>query len=65
MDQSYSEYTVQFKLPYKTDMGQSLCIVGSINELGRWKEFKCHMKWNYGHFWTISDIKVFQNNEVF
>lgn len=63
--QSYSEYIVKFEVPYKTEMGQSLCIVGSISELGRWKEFKCHMKWNEGHVWSISGMKIPQSDEVF
>lgn len=62
---SYSEYLVKFEVPYKTEMGQSLCIVGSIQELGRWKEFKCHMKWNEGHVWSISGVKVPSSEEVF
>lgn len=39
-------------------MGQSLCVVGSIPELGNWKQFKAHMKWTDGHVWVLENLPV-------
>lgn len=47
-------YTITFKVGYKTDFGQSLCIVGNIEELGAWKQFKAAMKWTEGHVWKYT-----------
>lgn len=32
--------------------------MGSIEELGNWKEFKCPMVWNEGHIWEAQDIEI-------
>ena len=56
-------YEVSFTIPYKTDFGQSLAIVGGISQLGHWKEFKAHMKWTEGHVWVLSGMKI--NEAVF
>lgn len=41
------------RVPYKTDFGQSLCVVGNIEELGNWKQYNARMKWTEGHVWQI------------
>lgn len=46
------------KVGYKTEMGQSLCIVGNLKELGSWKTFQAKMKWTEGHIWELSDLQV-------
>ena len=51
-------YSVTFKIGYKTDFGQSLCVVGSTSELGNWKQFRAHMKWTDGHVWTLCDVPI-------
>lgn len=33
------KYSLTFKLPFKTEFGESLHIVGSIEELGAWKRY--------------------------
>jgi len=45
-------YHVDLKVHYKTKFGESICILGSIPELGMWKDFKCHMRWTDGHIWV-------------
>jgi hypothetical protein len=44
-------YHVNFKVFYQTIPGESICVLGSIPELGSWKELKCHLKWTEGHIW--------------
>jgi hypothetical protein len=39
-------------------MGQSLCIVGNLKELGSWKNFQAKMKWTEGHIWELSDFQI-------
>ena len=35
-------------------MGQTMCIVGDIPEIGNWTNFyKGQMKWSEGHFWKF------------
>lgn len=42
---------------HETVVGENLCVLGSIPELGMWKEFKCKMVWTEGHVWkTINPI---------
>ena len=39
----------------ETRPGQSMSIVGSLPQLGRWKDFRvCAMKWTEGHIWEIN-----------
>ena len=35
--------------------------MGGIEQLGFWKEFKCHMKWTANHIW-VSDTPVLIGN---
>lgn len=51
-------YNVNFKVFYETEMGQSVCVLGSIPELGSWKTLKCHMTWTEGHIWQMSQPVV-------
>jgi hypothetical protein len=39
-------------------MGESLCVVGDIEELGSWKNFVGRMKWTTGHVWVLEDLEV-------
>ena len=53
--------TINFEIKYDTKMGESLSIIGSLNELGSWKHKKAlKMKWNEGNIWKVS-LK-FNNN---
>jgi hypothetical protein len=45
-------YSLTFKIKMETKMGESMSVVGSLNELGRWKDFRvAKMKWTEGHIW--------------
>lgn len=44
-------YAVTFSVFYETVVGESLAVVGSIAELGSWKEYDCHLQWTTGHLW--------------
>ena len=37
-------------------MGQSLCVVGDLIELGNWTQFKAHMTWCDGHVWKYKFV---------
>jgi hypothetical protein len=39
---------------YQTIPGESICVIGSIPELGGWKELKCHLRWTEGHVWQLA-----------
>ena len=39
----------------ETRPGQSMCIVGSIPQLGKWKDYRVgQMKWSEGHIWQLN-----------
>jgi hypothetical protein len=60
------DFAVTFKVQHETKFGESLCIVGGIEQLGFWKEFKCHMKWTPGHLWVSeSPVLIQQNQSIF
>ena len=52
------QFLLTFKVPYKTELGQSLCVVGSLPSLGSWKSFTAKMKWSEGHIWVLPDIRI-------
>ena len=59
-------YAVTFKLKFETKFGESLSIVGSNEQLGFWKEFKCPMKWSPNHVWvTEKPVIIPMNSSVF
>lgn len=43
---------------YKTELGQSLCVIGNIDQLGNWKQFKANMKWTEGHVWVLQNVPI-------
>jgi hypothetical protein len=45
------KYEVKFSIKYQTSPGQNIYILGSITELGNWKESKFRLKWSEGHIW--------------
>jgi hypothetical protein len=57
-------YSLSLKIFYETIPGESICVVGSIPELGNWKELKAHMTWTEGHIWVI-DKPVVTNQPFF
>lgn len=55
-------YTLTFKVRYKTDYGESLQVVGSIEELGSWKDYKVPLKWTEGHIWASEPMTIKSNS---
>lgn len=51
-------YNVTMRVQYQTDLGESLCIVGDVEELGQWASFKCKMRWTEGHIWVLEGLNV-------
>ena len=46
------QYSLNLSIQYATKLGESICVLGSIDELGNWKDHKCHLKWTEGHIWV-------------
>ena len=46
-------YSLNLQLYYKTKFGESIAVIGSTEELGRWREVKVHMRWTDGHVWVL------------
>ena len=44
-------YTVKFNMKKVCGEGESLCVLGSLPELGVWKEFKHHLKMTGDNVW--------------
>ena len=44
-------YTVTFRIKRECGHGESLCVLGSIPELGNWKEFKHHLRCKGDNVW--------------
>lgn len=47
-------YALHFAIYYETIVGESIAVVGNLEELGKWKEYKCHLIWTEGHIWRSS-----------
>jgi len=45
------KYSIKFSIRYLTSLGQNIYILGSIPELGNWKDRKFKLKWSEGHIW--------------
>ena len=57
-------YSLMLRIFYETIPGESICVVGSIPELGLWKELKAHMTWTEGHIWVL-DAPIVTNEPYF
>jgi hypothetical protein len=53
-----SKYRLTLRIKYQTNLGESLCVVGDVEELGNWKTFNCQMTWTEGHIWVLKDLLV-------
>lgn len=53
-----SDYNLTLRIKYETNLGESMSIIGDIEELGNWKNFKCHMTWTEGHVWVLRDLPI-------
>ena len=50
---------MHFSIYYETIVGESIAVVGNLEELGEWKEYKCHLVWTEGHIWrSVQPIVV-------
>ena len=52
---------MKLRVHKKCEYGQSLCVLGSIPELGKWVESKCHLKWTEGNYWVLDEPLVISN----
>lgn len=56
--QEKTSYYLTLRIKYQTALGESLCVVGEIEELGSWKNFDAKMKWTEGHIWVLENLFV-------
>lgn len=61
--------SLHLSIEYETHFGQYLCVVGSINQLGMWKEYVYDLAWTPGHVWVskqpiVTDDDMFQYKYV-
>lgn len=52
------EYDVEFKVRYSTNPGQELYVMGSINELGNWRDFACKMTEIEDDLWITDNLRI-------
>ena len=57
-----TRYSITFKIQYKTEFGDSLYVVGSIEELGCWNTLKCGLKWTENHLWVSEPIQILSSS---
>ena len=51
---------------YETKPGEDIFVVGSIKELGEWKDInKAPLKWSAGHVWVTKDPLIITNQTHF
>lgn len=44
-------YALHFSIFYETIVGESIAVVGNLEELGKWKDYNIHLIWTEGHIW--------------
>jgi hypothetical protein len=50
----------------ETVPGESVAVIGSIKQLGEWKDFRAgKMEWTEGHIWVLSDLYIPSESAVF
>ena len=59
MNQTYS---IKFEVDYPTVPGESIGVIGSTEELGKWKQAKYHLHWTSGHKWVSRKAFVTQKS---
>ena len=50
-EQGMYKYAINFNIFYETTFGEEVYVIGSIKELGLWKDYKLKLFWNEGHIW--------------
>ena len=48
-------YALHFSIFYETIVGESISVVGSLEELGLWFDYECQLKWTEGHIWKSTE----------
>lgn len=48
-------YAVNFSIFYETKFGEEVWVLGSIKELGLWKEYKIKLYWGDNHCWSTKE----------
>ena len=62
---SNKQYCVNFRIFYKTIVGEDLGVIGDTDELGNWDSKKClKLKWTEGHYW-VSVVPLYTNRPYF
>ena len=59
-----SRYTLSLKIQYETQFGQHMCVVGSIRQLGLWKDYIYDLQWTPGHYW-VSRQPIVPEDDLF
>ena len=67
---SFKLQKINFEIKFDTFLGQSISIIGSIDKLGNWNEYKAlNMNWTEGNIWKANmeydDIKGFEYKFIF
>ena len=67
---SFKLQKINFEIKFDTFLGQSISIIGSIDKLGNWNEYKAlNMNWTEGNIWKANieydDIKCFEYKFIF
>ena len=52
VNQLEKTFSLNLSIQYETKLGESICVIGSLEELGQWNEYKCHLRWTEGHLWV-------------
>lgn len=63
------KYAIKFSIIMKVNHGEKISVIGSIKELGKWVDYKCHLDWHEGHYWMnqqpiLTDSAHFQYKYV-
>ena len=67
---SFKLHKINFEIKFDTFIGQSISIIGSIDKLGNWDEYKAlNMNWTEGNIWKANieydDNKGFEYKFIF
>ena len=55
------QYHVTFRVQIKVRYGETICVMGSLPELGKWKEIKYHLVCKNGDYWESKTPLVTQS----
>ena len=53
-------YAIRFEVKYPTKFGESIGVIGSTEELGKWKKVKVHLKWTQDNLWVSKEAFITQ-----